>query len=152
MAEKTLFIGIGNDGRGDDALGWKFLEQVSSLLKVYVCTEYRYQLQIEDANLVKDFDKILFIDATKKHLQNGFQLEKCQPNSSFSFSTHQIDPGTVMWLCRELYGKIPKAYTMAIEGKQWALHQGISRFASKNLKKALTFVNKMTSLNLIPKN
>ena len=47
---KTLLIGIGNSGRSDDALGWKFVDEFVEYGHLFDL-EYRYQLQIEDAEL-----------------------------------------------------------------------------------------------------
>jgi Ni,Fe-hydrogenase maturation factor len=53
---KKLIVGIGNASRGDDGLGWKFLD----LLKERGFDDweliYRYQLNVEDADLVKEAD------------------------------------------------------------------------------------------------
>ena len=44
--KKILLLGIGNNGRSDDALGWKFVEEFTSRQELFD-VEYRYQLQVE---------------------------------------------------------------------------------------------------------
>jgi hydrogenase maturation protease len=134
---KTIIIGIGNNGRGDDALGWQFIDQVTGLTPYDV--EYRYQLQIEDAALIRGYDIVIFVDATSRRLKNGFSFEPCTPENLFTFTTHKIEPGYILWLCKELYGKMPIAYTMAIQGINWELRQGLSVEARKNFDRAVTF-------------
>lgn len=134
---KTLIIGIGNSGRGDDAMGWQFIDQVTGLTPYDV--EYRYQLQIEDAALIRNYDIVIFVDAINKRLKEGFSFEECKPVNSFSFSTHKIDPGYILWLCQELYGKMPLAYLMAIQGTNWELREGISVEGRKNFDRAVAY-------------
>ena len=45
---KTIILGIGNNGRQDDGLGWAFLDFLEEQ-NTTIDLEYRYQLQIEDA-------------------------------------------------------------------------------------------------------
>lgn len=134
---KSLILGIGNNGRGDDALGWKFIDQVTGLTPYDV--EYRYQLQIEDAALISNYDTVIFVDATTKRLKDGFAFEIGTPVNSFSFSTHKIEPGYILWLCRELYGKMPSAYVLSIQGTHWELRQGLSVEAHQNFDRAVAF-------------
>lgn len=134
MDKRVLMIGIGNSGRGDDALGWKFIDEVADQIGFEV--DYRYQLQIEDAALIKDYDQIIFIDASVQPLEGGFSFRPCEIKNTITFSSHRIDPCSILWLCQELYGTTPEAYVMAIEGKCWELHQGLSKEAEENFANA----------------
>lgn len=138
MDKRILMIGIGNSGRGDDALGWKFIDETEPLgFEV----DYRYQLQIEDAALIKEYDLVIFVDASAQPLEGGFSFRPCEIKNTITFSSHRIDPCSILWLCQELYGTTPEAYVMAIEGKHWELQQGMSREAEKNLAKAIRYFN-----------
>ena len=134
---KALIIGIGNNGRGDDALGWNFIDQVAGITPYDV--EYRYQLQIEDVALIHDYDTVIFVDASRRKLKNGFSFDRCKPINLFSFSSHRIEPGYILWLCQELYGNMPEAYVMAIQGVNWELRLGLSVEAHQNFDRALLF-------------
>ena len=135
--EKTLLIGIGNDGRGDDALGWLFADQFADSPDLDVV--YRYQLQVEDAELFSHYKNVIVVDATMLDLENGFEFRPCKPVASLHFSTHKIDPATIAWLANAIYEVIPAAYILAIQGYRWKLQQGLSKAAAQNLDKALTF-------------
>lgn len=139
MDKKVLMIGIGNSGRGDDALGWKFIDENEN---TGFEVDYRYQLQIEDAALIKEYDQIIFIDASVQPLEGGFSFQPCEIKNTITFSSHRIDPCSILWLCRELYGTTPEAYVMAIEGKCWELHQGISKEAEENFARAFDHFQK----------
>ncbi len=143
-------IGIGNNGRGDDAVGWMFIDQVAGLTSFEM--ECRYQLQIEDAALIHEYDTVIFVDASTKKIKNGFSFSSCLPVNEFSFSTHRIEPGSVLWLCRELYGKMPTAYIMAIEGSNWELHLGLSQSAQQNFDNAIQYFRTWLQQEQVPGN
>lgn len=138
QTKKRLLIGIGNDGRSDDALGWKFLDELSDL-NTHYDFEYRYQLQIEDAELISKYEQVIFIDACHQPLENGFSFYPCIPAPTSSFTTHQLSPETVLWLTGELFGDPPKGYVMAISGIHWKLHNGLSNKAKENFIKAISY-------------
>ncbi|RLD75788.1 MAG: Ni/Fe hydrogenase, partial [Bacteroidetes bacterium] len=60
---KTIVFGIGNIGRQDDGLGWLFLDHLKEKQFNHLDLEYRYQLQIEDAELICNYDTVIFVDA-----------------------------------------------------------------------------------------
>lgn len=136
---RLLLLGIGNSGRGDDGLGWKFVEIVEQLEFPLVNCEYRYQLQVEDASLVADYDMVIFVDASLAPLLNGFSMECCRAAQNYTFSTHAQCPEAILYLASNLYNKYPKAYTLAIMGIEWELKVGLSSQAEINLQKAISF-------------
>ena len=135
---KTLLIGIGNSGRSDDALGWKFVDEFADYDHLFDL-EYRYQLQIEDAELVSRYKKVIFVDASCTLLDSGFSFERCTPEPLTSFTSHELSPGYVVWLARDLYNISPQAFVLAIGGTQWELHLGLSAEAKQNFNKAANF-------------
>jgi hydrogenase maturation protease len=131
---KTILIGIGNDGRADDALGWLFADQFADNSGLEVV--YRYQLQIEDAELIAQYDCVVFVDASLPEIETGFCFHPCKPEASVHFSTHRTDPATILWLAKEIYQASTVGYVLAIQGYEWGLHQGLSTAAAQNLEKA----------------
>jgi hydrogenase maturation protease len=146
--KKKLLIGIGNDGRSDDALGWKFLDELSDLSSSYDF-EYRYQLQIEDAELISKYDLVIFVDACHQPLENGFSFYPCIPVPTSTFTTHQLSPETVLWLTGELFGDPPDGYVMAIGGIHWKLHNGLSNKAKENFIKAISYFKRREQNSLV---
>jgi hydrogenase maturation protease len=137
--DKILIIGIGNSSRSDDGLGWKFLEHLPEET-AYVNLQYRFQLQVEDADFIKDYGTVIFVDATEKTVPDGFQFSACDPVSfQDSFTSHRLEPSAVLWLCSEIYDSCPDAYLMAISGDIWELKEGLSPNAVNNLTKALKY-------------
>ena len=136
---KILLIGIGNSGRGDDGLGWKFTDMVKELDYPFIDYEYRYQLQVEDTSLICMYDTVIFADASHADLENGFEIKTCGPAQHYFFSSHVQSPETILYLARDLYNKTPEAYTVAISGNYWELTTSMSEEAEKNLQAAYTF-------------
>ena len=133
---ETLLIGIGNSGRSDDGLGWAFLDRVQQETAFVGQVEFRYQLQVEDAALISDVDHVIFIDSYRGDLPNGFQLTRCEPSREFAFTTHVLPPGAVLFLCKDLYGRVPRADTLMIQGASWGLGIGMSPEAERHLENA----------------
>lgn len=141
-----LLLAIGNTGRQDDGLGWNFAEQVERKIQRGMDVEYRYQLQVEDAELIRHYDEVYVVDAFKGSTIQPYFFEPCQPAISFAYSTHALDITAILALCRQLYHKTPKTYTIAIAGEEWDLGIGLSAKGNENLDKAFTFFKKKMDL------
>jgi hydrogenase maturation protease len=124
--KSSLLVGIGNNGRGDDGLGWAFVEAIEKQGVFPGDTLLRYQLQVEDADLIAEYNQVIFVDAFKGKLNEGFSYKKCNPAKQFAFTTHRLAPETVVYLCQELYQKNPEAYLLLINGEKWELEIGLS--------------------------
>jgi hydrogenase maturation protease len=140
---KVLLLGIGNCGRADDGLGWAFLDKLKKKLPKNYDIEYRYQLQIEDAELASHYDKVYFIDAHKEKLKKGFIIEKCFPIETHYFTTHELSPETVLFLTNHIYKKKPKAYLIGMYGEEYSLKIGLTTTAQQNLTSAINSFNTM---------
>jgi hydrogenase maturation protease len=140
--DKILLIGIGNYGRADDALGWRFADEFSAHSDLFDI-EYRYQLQVEDAELITQYKQVIFVDAHHGALPNGFSYYECKATPAENFTTHTLAPENVLWIANELFGYSPTCYVMAIAGTYWELRNGMSEEATENLKAALRFFKKL---------
>ncbi|WP_299547812.1 hydrogenase maturation protease [Seonamhaeicola sp.] len=136
--KKTIIIGIGNNGRQDDGLGWALMDYLETL-DLNLDIEYRYQLQIEDAELMSQYDQVIFVDATKDETITSFSFDKCEGSEAYSFSTHALMPETVMFLCNNVYKKYPEAHILAIKGYEWELQIGLTPKGEVNLEKAKNY-------------
>jgi hydrogenase maturation protease len=145
---KILIIGIGNCGRADDGLGWAFIDKIKEYLPENFDCEYKYQLQVEDAELISHYDEVYFVDAHKEQFDKGFIWGEGHPKATHSFSTHELDPGTVLYLSKSIYDKLLKSYILGISGLSFQLKIGLSDKAGVNLANALDFFNEKI-LNLV---
>ncbi|MDP3352557.1 MAG: hydrogenase maturation protease [Flavobacteriaceae bacterium] len=145
-----LILGIGNYGRQDDGLGWEFLDllQKTSKAKHQFKLEYRYQLQIEDAELLCEYDNVVFVDASKRILEDGYRITKGVPSNQYEFTSHTLAPETILFLSNQLYNHQPNAYILEIEGFKWSLMNGLSIKAKINLIKAFSYFLKFLNREL----
>ncbi len=135
---KTLLIGIGNPGRGDDGLGPALVERLAGAAPESIpegaiialpggtSAVWKYQLNIEDAALIADYDRVVFADASASAAPGTAALEPLQPAASITFTTHELPPASVLALTQDLYGRSPAAWLLAIAGSSWDLGQGLS--------------------------
>lgn len=136
---RALVFGIGNCGRRDDGLGWAFLDRIQEEPGFEAQVEYRYQLQVEDAALVRDAARIIFVDSFAGDLPGGFAWTPCEASGDFEYTSHILPPQAVMYLCQDLYGKAPPADLLMIRGLSWELETGMSQEAEDHLDRALDF-------------
>ena len=137
--DETILLAIGNSGREDDGLGWVFADAIQQESHFAGQIFFRYQLQIEDAELVRRARQVIFVDAFQGPVDQAFLWQPCLPKESFEFTTHALHPSAVLYLCHDLYGKLPKAHLLLIRGCQWGLGLGISPGAKKNLDETISF-------------
>lgn len=150
--DNSLIIGIGNNTRQDDGLGWCFLD----LLEQEGFNEenllYKYQLMVEDAELIAEYDTVFFIDANKAHSKDGFLIERIYPAEKVAFSTHAVPPNQILNLCETIYHKKPKAYVVKIDGYEWDFKIELTKAAQTNLNKVFECFNQCILPKIMEKN
>ncbi|WP_099039331.1 hydrogenase maturation protease [Mycobacterium neglectum] len=137
--DSCLVYGIGNVGRQDDGLGWAFVDwlQAQGLCS---SAEMRrgYQLLLEDAELISNKDRVLFVDATKEATVKSFTLERAAPQMDFSFTSHAISIPAIMATCQQCFEHLPIVHVLAIRGYEFGLETGLTHAAKQNLDYATT--------------
>jgi len=112
-----------------------------------VRAEFRYQLGVEDALAVRDCNVVVFADAAKTG-EGPAALTPLEPQAGITFTTHALAPAAVLALCRELYGRTPRAYILAVRGYDWDVGEGLSEGAERNLAAALALLRDFLSKSL----
>ncbi len=143
--KKVLVYGYGNPGRQDDGLGVLLADMVDDWamgksLKT-IETDSNYQLNIEDAYRLNDYDVIIYADASKEDI-NDYLFEEISPVLNPRFSMHSVSPEFVIGLCQEIYGEVPKTYLMHIKGYEWEFMEEVSKEANNNLSGAFSYLTK----------
>ena len=139
MDHSRAILAIGNCGRQDDGLGWAFGNFLEQENLFFGDVFYRYQLQIDDAELISKYDHVLFVDASRNQLPNGFDFQTLIPNNEFVLTTHALDPQTVLYLSEFLYDHKPNAELLQITGHHWNLEEGLTKIGKQNLHNALSY-------------
>ena len=145
-SEKIIIYGFGNPGRQDDGLGPALISRLEEENIQNIKTESNYQLNIEDALLISEFSTVIFIDASV-NCKEPFSYYEIEDVEEFTFTTHSISPGSVLALCKKLFGKYVKSFILEIRGYEWSLAEGLSPMAQENFEKAYDFLrNKVNEL------
>lgn len=120
---KLLVIGYGNPGRQDDGLGPAFVDRLneasleqSDLLSL--SSYSAYQLSVEDALEISEFDIVVFVDASVI-LEDAYRFTPVDGQNALAMGSHQLSPEAVLRLCHTLYGRQPEAHVLAIKGQEF---------------------------------
>lgn len=143
--DDCLVFGIGNVGRSDDGLGWAFVDWIENARELSAGAERwrrmqvlrRYQLALEDADLLSRVRRVLFVDSTKDPQVDSYAVTRPVPRFDVSFSSHALSVPALLATCRTCFGHVPETHVMAIRGYAWDLAVGLSRPAADNLAAAL---------------
>ncbi|MGQ4913201.1 MAG: hydrogenase maturation protease [Candidatus Asgardarchaeia archaeon] len=90
---RTIYIGLGNPYRGDDAIGLYIAQKLKTTLKdrVYDESDDLDTLVLNLFNNMEDIEAVIFIDAVDAQLQPcNVDIFSISDISSFSFSTHKF--------------------------------------------------------------
>jgi hydrogenase maturation protease len=140
MPGKILLIGFGNPGRLDDGLGPACAEAVAALELDGVTVDSDYQLTVEDAAAAAEHEVVIFADASVNG-KEPFSFERVEPAVEMSFSTHSVDPASVMALACDMFAAATRGYILAIRGYEFdAFGERLSARAAENLEAAVAHV------------
>jgi hydrogenase maturation protease len=143
MRPRTLILGWGNPGRGDDGLGPAFADEIAALGIPDVDVASDYQLQVESAEKVAHYRRVLFVDADRGNRDEPFWLGPLEVGAAVSpaFSTHGVSPETILALSRDLFHQMPEAWLMGIRGYEFeSFVEQLSWRAFANLMQAVDFI------------
>ena len=137
---EILVFGYGNQGRLDDGLGPAFAEVLQERRCPKVSVESDYQLNVEDAAMTASHRIVLFVDAAVKGPEPFF-IRKVEAKPHLSFTSHSLDPASVLSLAAELFGASVNGYTIGIRGYDFnEFGEKLSGKAQMNLEATLDFL------------
>lgn len=147
--KRVLIYGYGNPGRQDDALGNEMVNKIQQWIDEHglscMNTDSSYQLNIEDADKISDWDIVVFVDASKEGIHE-YKYCKIKPEQDkIEFSMHAVSPAYVLHLSEKLFNKKPQTYIMGIKGYEWDFKEGLSDNAILNLEQAFQFLTRQLS-------
>jgi hydrogenase maturation protease len=144
---KILVYGYGNPGRQDDGLGIQLVEILEKWAKDqklgHVYFDSNYQLNIEDAEVISNYDMVIFADASVEELADGITLTHLTGENELAFTTHSASPGYIVQLCSSVFDHCPGSWLLHIKGCEWEFREGLTKEAKKNLDKALKLMKKI---------
>ncbi len=143
---KLLIYGYGNPGREDDGLGIACTEKLETWARQKKLKGFsfdmNYQLNIEDALEIAQYDAVLFIDASTEPIDD-FMVSEVKASDKVNFTMHTASPSYIKYLCKQMYQAEPLVYLIHIKGYQWSMKEGLTKKAASNLKKTLSYLQEL---------
>lgn len=141
-SRRVLILGYGNPGRQDDGLGPAIAEAVEQWDLPNITAEAPYQLNIEDAATLAEYDLVIFADAGVE-VPEPYSLKRVEPVREITFSTHSVSPEVILGLCQDHFHAKPEAYVLAVRGYAFEFEEGLTPKAKDNLADALACVQSL---------
>ena len=113
---RTLVIGYGNDSRNDDGIGWYVVAELAKRALPEVMLETAHQLEVEFVETVRDYDRVVFVDAAVPESLTPWSSEDVRPGFQSHAIAHYLTPADLLGLCRTLYGHAPSGVLVSIRG------------------------------------
>lgn len=148
MVAPVLLFAIGNESRGDDALGVLLLRELDSWLIANNFSEQielleDFQLQIEHAMDMKDRRLVLFIDAGMD-TPEPFSFYRAQANDEPVLYSHALAPEALLKVYTQFYqDALPDVFVLCIRGEHFELGEALSPPALEHLAQAVEFGKKL---------
>ncbi len=114
--KNTLIICIGNEIRSDDSVALHFKKEFEKLFLPFVEIISVHQLTPELAEIISQFDKVIFVDASIE-ISEKSKLVKLQIDDDLIKNlpvTHFLTPESLIFLSKKLYDKSPETYLLSI--------------------------------------
>lgn len=147
--QKTLVYGFGNPGRQDDGLGVILAEAIEHWAKenhlYQIETDSNYQLNLEDAEKISRYKRVIFVDASQESGLLQFKYTPLYPSQGAAFSMHSVSPAYVLHLCNKLFMRNPEAYLLHIKGYEWEFMKDITPAARGNLDVSIQYIKQLCS-------
>ena len=148
MVAPFLIFAVGNESRGDDALGPLLLRELESWLMANDHADQfelleEFQLQVEHAMDMKDRQLVVFIDASI-NTRTPFSFYRAQANDTPVLYSHALAPEALLKVYAQFYQQEPPAvFILGVCGESFELGEGLSVQAGERLAAAFEFSKKL---------
>lgn len=143
---ELLVIGYGNSLRRDDGVGPRVVEAVEALNLPGVHTLVSQQLSPEQAEPIARARRVIFVDAALDDL-SGIRLRKLEPGQITQLMAHAADPGTMLALARDVFGRAPEAWWLTIPAVYLGFGTDFSPEAEAGIHAAISVILYMAAGN-----
>lgn len=140
MTAPVLIFGIGNESRGDDALGPLLLRRLDEEVDpAEVELMETFQLQIEHALALAGRKWVLFVDAGQD-TPAPHHFYRAEPATDRTPFSHALSPEAVLAVHERIAGPAPLAHVLSIRGEYFELGAPLSGSAAARLESAFLFL------------
>ncbi len=137
MTAPLLVFAVGNESRGDDALGPLLLRQLQSEWDGQVELIEDYQLQVEHVIDLHGRKAVLFVDADVS-CAAPFHFSSITAEHDHSYTSHAMTPFALLHTYQQVYGTdAPQSFLLRIRGYGFELGANLSNEAAANLAYAV---------------
>jgi hydrogenase maturation protease len=145
----TLVLGVGNDLRGDDAVGPLVARELEWQLERAGTRHWRVavvqSLTPEWADDLAAVQRVVFVDAaadpalaTPIWIAHAPRLRERQP-----LLGHALDAAGLLAWCQELHGRVPDAATLALPARSFELGAPLTPIAAAGVAAALAELQRL---------
>jgi hydrogenase maturation protease len=140
----TLIIGVGNTLRADDGAGWHVARQLLlSPLPPQVEVAAVHQLTPELSEPLSLCRTAIFIDAALHVSPGALSFLEIFPDGNPQRDTHHFPPSVLMRISRDLYGRCPRAFLLAIGVGSFEFHSQPSPPVQAAISRAAGFLRRI---------
>lgn len=137
MSPKILVIGPGNPLRQDDGIGSEVVKMLGNSMplemKKEVSLRTEHQVDLAQADLIKDYEKVIFIDAPASGENLPVIVKELFPEAqSPSFTSHIGSIPVLLSITERVFGKAPQCHLVAVKGGSFAFGTELSAESKKN--------------------
>ncbi len=144
MTAPYLVLAVGNESRGDDALGPLLLRQLEAWLettplagRVELIEEF--QLQVENTLDLQGRELVLFIDAGKG-TQAPFSFRQAAAQRMIGHTTHAVAPEMLLGIYDQVHGEAPPPmFILCVAGESFELGEPLTPVAGAHREAAGAF-------------
>jgi hydrogenase maturation protease len=155
ITKKNLFIGYGNPDRGDDGASYNLLITLLNNYGKHNCdifsseiTElnentdilFNFQLLPEFAELIADYERVVFIDAHTGEIEEDIRIKSINPTPKHSAFTHHFSPASCLALAQSMTGKYPEGWLLSIRGYEFGFNRELTVKAQALVDQALVII------------
>lgn len=131
-----LVVGYGNTLRQDDGVGPRVAARIADLALPGVATIECTQLSPEHTEHIAAARSVVFVDATAIR-RTGIELAMVAPAESAQVTTHELEPGTILALARDVFGRTPRAWSVTIPAIRLGFGEDLSPEAERGIEAAV---------------
>lgn len=126
-------LAVGNDARGDDALGPMLLARLENLALPAVRLVLDFQFQVEHALDLDGAERVLFLDAHCNQTA-PVVLAPVLPAPCLGGASHALTPGQVLGVRERIGRPVPEAWVLSLAGADFSLGAGLSGCGWRSLE------------------
>jgi hydrogenase maturation protease len=152
---KTLLLGWGNPDRQDDGAAWHVLAEVAHRSGLILPEElgeafeptggdlelfFSLQLTPEMAEMVAEFERVIFIDAHTGAVPEDVSIRPITPWFQTSPLTHHLTAESCLELADRLYESRPEAWLVSVRGYSFGFSRELSTATAGFVQNAVNHI------------